>query len=93
MTAFPHLPYFSQLKIKMKGHHLNTIEVMEAESHPVLNTLKEDNFQNAFKNGRHAGNGAFAQKGTTSKMMVASRPKLVFNRWHHQSRKLWRLIV
>jgi hypothetical protein len=96
MTVIPNLPYFSlfpKLKIKTKAHHLNTIEVMEAESQAVLNILKKYNFQNAFKKGRHAGNGAYAQKGTTSMIMVASRPKLVFKRWQHQSQKLWKLFV
>jgi hypothetical protein len=35
MTAVPHPPYvslFPRLKIKMKGRHFDTIEVMEAES-------------------------------------------------------------
>jgi hypothetical protein len=44
----------------------------------VLNTLTEHYFQDAFKNGRNAGNGAYTWKGTTSRMMVASRPKLMF---------------
>jgi predicted helicase len=38
------------LKIKLKGHHFDTIEVMEAESQAVLNTLTEHDFQDAFKN-------------------------------------------
>jgi hypothetical protein len=46
------------LKIKIKGHHSDTIEVMEAESQAVLNALAEHDFQDAFKNGRSAGNGA-----------------------------------
>jgi hypothetical protein len=29
------------LKVKLKGHRLNTIEVIEAESQAVLNTLTE----------------------------------------------------
>jgi hypothetical protein len=47
------------LKIKLNGRHFDTIEVMEAESQAVLNTLTDD-FQDAFKNGRRAGNGAYA---------------------------------
>jgi hypothetical protein len=38
------------LKIKLKGHHFDTTEVMEAEWQAVLNTLTEHDFQNAFKN-------------------------------------------
>jgi hypothetical protein len=59
----------------MKGH---TTEMIEAESQAVLNTLTEHGFQDTFKNGRIAGNSAYAQKGTTSRVMVASRPKVSF---------------
>jgi hypothetical protein len=52
---------------------------MEAELHGVLNTLTESNFQDAFKNDRSAGNCAYVQKGTTSKVMVASRHKVSFD--------------
>jgi hypothetical protein len=38
-----------RLKIKLKGCHFDTIEVIEAESQAVLNTLIEHNFQGAFK--------------------------------------------
>jgi hypothetical protein len=37
------------LKIKLKGHHFDTTEVIEAEWQVVLNTLTEQNFQDAFK--------------------------------------------
>jgi hypothetical protein len=40
---------FPQLKIKLKGCHFYIIEVIEAESQAVLNTLTEHNFQDAFK--------------------------------------------
>jgi hypothetical protein len=49
-NAIPHPPYssmFSQLKLKLKGRHFHTIEVIGAESHVVLNTLTEHNFQDA----------------------------------------------
>jgi hypothetical protein len=48
MTVVPHPPYFSlfpRLKIKLKGHQLDAIEVIEAESQAVLNTLTEHDFQ------------------------------------------------
>jgi hypothetical protein len=48
----PHPPFFSlfpRLKIKLKGRHFDTIEVMEAESQAVLNSLTEHDFQDAFK--------------------------------------------
>jgi hypothetical protein len=47
---------FPRLKIKLKGRYFDTTEVMEAESQAVLNTLPEHDFQDAFKNGRNAGN-------------------------------------
>jgi hypothetical protein len=37
------------LKVKLKGRHFDTIEVIEAESHLVLNTLTGHDFQDAFK--------------------------------------------
>jgi predicted helicase len=37
------------LKIKLKGRHFDTIEVMEAESQAVLSSLTEHDFQDAFK--------------------------------------------
>jgi hypothetical protein len=60
MTVVPHQLYlldlapwdfslFSWLKIKLKGCCFDTIEVIEAESHAVLNTLTEHDFQDAFK--------------------------------------------
>jgi hypothetical protein len=50
--------------------------VIEAEPQAVLNTLTENDFQDAFKNGRSAGDVAYASKGTTSRMIVASKPKV-----------------
>jgi hypothetical protein len=66
------------LKIKLKGYHFDTIEAMEAELQTVLNTHTEHDFQDAFQSGRSAGNGAYALKGTTSRVMVASRTKVSF---------------
>jgi hypothetical protein len=67
------------LKIKLKGRHFDTTEVIEAESQAVLNTLTEHDFQDAFKNCRNAGNSVYGRKGTTSRVMVASRPKVSFD--------------
>jgi hypothetical protein len=39
---------FPRLKIKLKGRHFDTDEVIEA----VLNSLTEHDFQDAIKNGR-----------------------------------------
>jgi hypothetical protein len=66
------------LKIKLKDHRFDTTDVIKAESQAVLNTLTEHNLQDVFKNDKSAENGAYAQKGTTSKVMVASRPKVSF---------------
>jgi hypothetical protein len=40
-----HTFLFPKLKIKLKGCHFDTIEVIEAESQAVLNTLTERYFQ------------------------------------------------
>jgi hypothetical protein len=37
------------LKIKVKGRHVDTIEMIEAESQAVVNILTEYDFQDAFK--------------------------------------------
>jgi hypothetical protein len=58
-----HPPYFSlfpRIKIKWKGSHFDTAEVIEAESQAVLNALTEHDLQDAFKNSRSAGNCAYA---------------------------------
>jgi hypothetical protein len=62
--------------MKLKGRHFDTTEVMEAEPQAVLNTLTEHDFRMHLQNGRSAGNGAYGRKGTTSRVMVASRPNL-----------------
>jgi hypothetical protein len=67
------------LKTKLKGQHFDTIDVIKAESQAVLNTLTEHDFQDTFKNGRSAGNDPYARKGTTTGVMVASRPKVIFD--------------
>jgi hypothetical protein len=71
------------LKIKIRGHHFDAIEVIKAESQAVLNSLTEHDFQDAFKIDRSAGNGAYVQKVTTLRVMVTSRPKLSF--WRDDS--------
>jgi hypothetical protein len=40
---------FPRLKVRQKDRHFDTTEVMEAESKAVLNTLREHDFQDAFK--------------------------------------------
>jgi hypothetical protein len=48
--------------------------VIETKSQAALNTLTENDFHDAFKNDRSAGNGAYALKGTTSRVIVTNRP-------------------
>jgi hypothetical protein len=45
----PRFLLFLQLIIKLKGHHFDTVEVIKVDSEVVLNTLMEQDFQNAFK--------------------------------------------
>jgi hypothetical protein len=52
-NVIPQTFYFSlfpRLKIKLKGRHFDTTEVIEAESQAELNNLTEHDFQNALKN-------------------------------------------
>jgi stalled ribosome alternative rescue factor ArfA len=52
--------------------------VMEAESQAVPNILTQHIFRMHLQNGRRAGNGAYARKETTSRVIVVSRPKVSF---------------
>jgi hypothetical protein len=54
----------SLVQDKTEGRHIDTTEVNEAESQALLNTLTEHDFEDALKNSRNAGNGAYALKGT-----------------------------
>jgi hypothetical protein len=52
MTVVPHphyFPLFPRLKITLKDRHFDTIEVIKAESHALLKTLTEYDFQDVFK--------------------------------------------
>jgi hypothetical protein len=40
---------FLRFKIKLKGSHFDTTEMIEAESQALLNVLTEHEFHNAFK--------------------------------------------
>jgi hypothetical protein len=44
-----YFPLFPQFRIKLKGRHFETIDLIEAESQAVLNTLTEHDFQDALK--------------------------------------------
>ena len=61
MTVVPQPPYspdlapsdfflFPKLKMKLKGRRFQTLEEMQAESQAVLNALRENDFQECFKN-------------------------------------------
>jgi hypothetical protein len=50
--------------------------VTEAESQAVLTTLTEQDFQDAFKSGISAGNGAYGQKEIILRVIVVSSPKV-----------------
>ena len=61
MTVVPHSPYshdlppsdfflFPKLKMKLRGRRFQTLEEIQAESQAVLNTLRENDFQECFKN-------------------------------------------
>jgi hypothetical protein len=70
---------FIQLKINLKGRHFDTLEVNEAESQAVPNTLTERYFQDAFKKWhKHWEWCTHIWKGATLRVMVASRPKVSF---------------
>jgi hypothetical protein len=47
-----HFFLFPRLKIKLKGRHFDTIEVMEAEPQAVLNAFMEHDFQVTLKKGQ-----------------------------------------
>ena len=60
-TVVPHPPYspnlapidfflFLKLKMELKGRRFQTLEEIQAESRAVLNTLRENDFQERFKN-------------------------------------------
>ena len=61
MTVVPHPPYspdlapsdfflFPKLKMKLKRRRFQRLEEIQAESQAVLNTLRENDFQECFKN-------------------------------------------
>jgi hypothetical protein len=53
----------SSIEGKTEGCQFDTVEVMEAGSQAVLNSLTAHDLQDAFQNGRSAGNGAYEWKG------------------------------
>ena len=82
MTVVPHPLYspdlapsdfflFPKVKIKLMGRKFLTLEEIQAESQAVLNTLRENYFQECLKTGRAAGIVVKPQKRTTLKVMPA----------------------
>jgi hypothetical protein len=53
------------LKIKLNARHFDTTEVIKAESQAVLNTLTEQNFQDAFKKWQKRWEWCIRAEGTT----------------------------
>jgi hypothetical protein len=64
--------------MRLKDRCFDTTEMTGAESQAVLNILQNMTSRMLLKNGRSAGNGAYAQKGSASKVMVASRHRVSF---------------
>jgi hypothetical protein len=78
------------MKLKLKGHQCDTNEAIQAESQRVLDTLTEQDFQEAFqKNGQDSGTGVYVQEGTTSWVMAADRPYGEFYDSQRQSGIFW----
>jgi hypothetical protein len=69
---------FPQLKIKLKGRHFDTIDVIEQNHRWCWTPPQNTTSRMHLKNCRSTKNGAYAQKGTISKVIVASRPKVSF---------------
>jgi hypothetical protein len=69
----------------------HTIEVIEAESQALLIThwTHWTQLPDAFLYCRSAGNCAYALKELTSRVRVASGPKVSFWPYHGKSRKFW----
>ena len=74
MVVMPHPPYqhniepshfflFPKLKMKIKGRRFQTLEEIEAESQADLNTLRENDVQECFKNWQCRWDRCQASKG------------------------------
>jgi len=82
MTVVPHPPYspdlapsdfslFPKLKMKLKVRRFQTLEEIQTGLQNILNTLRENDFQEVSKTGSAAGMVLKPQKGTTLKVMPA----------------------
>ena len=74
MIVVPHPPYspdlapsdiflFPKLKMKLKGRRFQTLEEIQAESQAVLNTLRQNDFQEFFKNWQRRWDRCHASEG------------------------------
>jgi len=74
MTVVPHPPYspdlalsyiflFPKLKMKFKGRRFQKFEEIQAESQAVLNSLRENDFQERFKNWQRRWDRCQASEG------------------------------
>ena len=74
MTVVPHPPYspnlapsdfflFPKLKMKHKGRRFQTLEEIQVESQAVLNTLRDNDFQECFKNWQSRRDRCQASEG------------------------------
>ena len=74
MTVVPHPPYsphlapsdiflFPKLKMKLEGRRFQTLEEIQAESQAVLNTLRENDLQECFKNWHRRWDRCQASEG------------------------------
>jgi hypothetical protein len=61
-----------RLKTKLKGRRFQTVKGIQADSQAVLNTLRENDFQECFKTGSAGGIVVKFHKGTTLKVIPAS---------------------
>ena len=55
--------FFPKLKMKLKGRRFQTLEEIQAESQAVLNTLRENDFQECFKNWQRLWDRCQASEG------------------------------
>jgi hypothetical protein len=77
------------LKIKLKGRHFDTIDVMEAESQALLNTVTEHDFQDAFKKWQKRWERRIRAEGNYFEGEGGQWAQSQFlTRWQHLSRKL-----
>jgi len=74
MTVVPRPPYsldlapsdillFPKLKMKYKGRRFQTLVEIQAESQAVVNTLRENDFQECFKNWQRHWDRCQASEG------------------------------